>query len=186
MGLPEPCAEAPLCRMTCVSALEAIDDARLCHFDLDTDGGGDGLSAIPGEASCCQRGPRTMAELFELLKRMWEQVGPRHQRRAQQLIARGIAVHSHYSGLDMPAIQLHRLAEVAACPEAILNMHCSDIDPSVQLLQASLPTPWRPECLHGRPPWSLGSALRRGAMPRQTHLSTNHTLELAGRSRTSS
>eukprot|EP00969_Alexandrium_andersonii_P240191 10603414-Alexandrium_andersonii.AAC.1 len=83
--------QAVLGTMTCVSALQALDDPRLCHFDLDVDGGGDGLSALPGEPCCIQRGPTNIAEVLELPKWMWERVGLFHQKRAQGLLAKGLA-----------------------------------------------------------------------------------------------
>ena len=82
-------------------------------------------------------------------RRMFQKVGEPGNRRVRKLLAEGVAVHSHYSGLDMPAIQLHRLAHVAGLPDAIDNLHGSDIAKSVQDLQGALPHDWRPQCCHG-------------------------------------
>ena len=132
------------------SAADAIEDPRLRHFDLEVDGGGDGVDVLPGSQECIERGPRTVEEVFKLPHRMFREVlSEPSKRRVRKLLAKGVAVHSHYSGLDMPAIQLHRLAEVAGLPDAIKNLHCSDIAKSVQDLQGALPHDWRPQCCHG-------------------------------------
>ena len=86
------------------SAVDAIDDPRLRHFDLEVDGGGDGLCILPGSLECVQRGPATVADIFGLLSAFWGQLSDRRQRRVRDLLAKGIAVHSHYSGLDLGVV----------------------------------------------------------------------------------